>query len=194
MIHMREHISKDGGAVLMPWSDAKNAFDLVMDTVQAILDEPRRYNQELWRSRDKRDIDSRLNPKIYRDEKCEELVPVYPEELEPPTCGTVACRAGWLVTLAGRVSVNETGDSVFDYGARDLLGYPKDWCLKATSLEESEFARDVNSLFNGTALDRETGSSDLPRVGSPEYARLGADGLIRFAEKWKDRLLATPVA
>ena len=61
---------------LIPKSKAKNAYDLLAEIRDLILEEPRRYNQRRWRM-PLREI----------------------EATRQPDCGTVCCVAGWVESL-----------------------------------------------------------------------------------------------
>lgn len=65
----------------VPRSNAKNAYDLLRDVKKVILEVPKRYNQDTWKSKVE---DYPANPVI---------VDRFPE------CGTVCCVAGWMTTL-----------------------------------------------------------------------------------------------
>jgi len=170
-------IELQGAVLIVPRSNATNVYDLLMDVARAIEEEPRRYNQEDWHAR--------VAP-------CE----VYEATTESgPSCGTVACRAGWIVELAGHWDSDPDPAIVWWGGgiagaARQILGVTWGGLTDEEREEDAAFGRDVADLFDGSAL------CDLDNqvaIGTPEYAAAGAAGVREFAEKWKERLLATPV-
>ena len=69
--------SKNRRKMLMPVSNATNAYDLLTDVAKLVLDEPRRLKMDDW------------------------ITPVewLPEKHKAPACGTVGCIAGWVSTL-----------------------------------------------------------------------------------------------
>jgi hypothetical protein len=81
----------------MPKLKATNAYDLLTQVRELILEEPLRYNQEVWLK--KKGVD-------YRHQF--------------PACGTVGCVAGWVVALV------RPGGSAYDVdvnvAAKHILG------------------------------------------------------------------------
>ncbi len=134
---------------VIPKSKAKTAFGLLSEVRKLIIDEPKRYDQTAW---------------LYRDGD-PQLVEV--PSLGYPKCGTVACVAGWVATLAS--------PSRFDYVnaaaiACDVLG-----------LNENQ----EDELFNGGAVRgaRQT----------PTHAKSGAKHIAKFQKKYRAQLLAKKV-
>lgn len=157
---------KDGtGAVLIPRSDATNVYDLLMDVAACIRAEPKRYDQTTWI--------------FYAHSRLrfgEEEIPA-----NMPACGTVGCRAGWITLLAGyRPSVDGVA-----YTAKLILGIGRQYVIEGKFDFNEEFNVEVDKLFSAYSVD------ELP--GSWIHADLGARGIEEFAERFKDRLLATPV-
>jgi hypothetical protein len=163
--------------LMIPRSEADNAYDLSLDVADAIRQEHRRYNQGEWLLTDPNEI-------------CHALRGL--ENPIAPSCQTMGCRAGWYVVLS------EGREGAFGYRignrAREILGYDPN----SNSHEEYRFYVDISQLFSGDAVDQFSNDEDedgyrKPRIGTPEYAEEGARGIEQFAEKWKNRLLATPV-
>jgi hypothetical protein len=78
--------------------------------------------------------------------------------------------------------------------AMELLGdtfYSRGW--PNMTAEDQELHRSISLMFGGGALCRENPEYEGPITTGPEAAELGAKGLEKFAERWKERLLATPV-
>lgn len=150
---------------IVPRSKAKNAYDLLADVCAAISEEPRRYNQGVWCLR---------GPKAIRD-----WFETEDHKIEPPACGTMACRAGWIVQLHdGRLPRKQMFMGRVAERARNLLGVTNRW---------DDFGLDVRWLFDGAAvLDHQ--------VGTRAYAKEGVKGLRQFMAKHKARLKATKFA
>lgn len=144
--------------VAPPRSNATNAYDLLRDVCKVILEEPRRYYQNRWYVTNTERIESILGAK------------------KSPDCGTMACRAGWIVQLVDgqlpKVDF-ETSDR-----ACSLLGVKdEDY--------SSRFRLDVTRLFSRWDRDHD--------VGTQAYAKQGVSGLRKLMAKYKDRLKATPL-
>jgi len=152
--------------LVVPKSDATNVYDLLMDVATAIEQEPRRYNQEQWLLRVEPGADETGRAKY-------------------PACGTIACRAGWIVQLAREQSWYP---GAINMQARDILGLELDHIGDKDRDTEWWFYDDIVVLFNGDAL-----AGKGLTIGTPEYAKAGAEGVRQFAEKWKERLTTTPV-
>jgi hypothetical protein len=74
----------------LPKSKARNAYDLLSEIATLIVDEPRRYNQNVWiAAADGNDFAA-------------------PRGL--PACGTVGCVAGWVRTLKGAMESGTTSE------------------------------------------------------------------------------------
>lgn len=71
----------------------RTAYDLLALVCQHILDEPRRYYQEAWIVRHKASIKAAMG--------------------SVPSCGTMACRAGWIVGL--HVLAHELAQTFHDH-------------------------------------------------------------------------------
>ncbi len=85
----------------LPKSKATNAYDLLEEVRQLILEEPKRYNQEVFRV-------------VEPDE--------YDAPLGLPQCGTVGCVAGWVITL----KAPDTRPGLTCAIAQDILGLNDD--------------------------------------------------------------------
>jgi len=140
---------------------AKTAYELLQQVCAHILEEPKRYHQGTWGLTRKH------------------AVGVVGRENVPP-CGTVACRAGWIVglhdglpSLKNRLSRNQ--GSVSDR-ANLILGFKEndDYVVAATS-----------ELFDSESVDPE-----LKFTSPREYAKRGVAGLRAFMKKHKAHLQA----
>lgn len=149
----------------VPTSTATNAYDLLTDVVKAVLAEPKRLNMGRWLLVTKTQLMgiSRV-----------------------PSCGTVGCLAGWLVTLtappAKRRFLAETGNrgielSTVPHAAAQVLG--SEW-----EAYGDDFASDIRELFRNT--------STYP-PGTRDHAREVARLVRSFQGRWKEQLRDTPV-
>ena len=90
----------------LPKSRAKTAYGLLSEVRQAILAEPKRYNQGLWLARV---ADGSVDPD------------------EAPRCGTIGCVAGWVATLTSvdqtfePRTCEETAGKVLGIDARQMM-------------------------------------------------------------------------
>lgn len=155
---------------LPPRSSATNAYDLLADVCRVIREEPRRYYQGSWAVRRREDI-------------CRLLLDHGHADPAPPMCGTMACRAGWIVQL--RDGCLPPADSGLDRWSSPIEDRAKE-LLRADYDDDSTFAGDVDSLFDPTLS---TGGG--LRVGTAAYAREGVKGLRAFMAKYKARLKDT---
>lgn len=129
------------------------AYDLCMLVAQHIEEEPLRFNQGQWWARGRVLLRAMAHNNIQ----------------QAPPCGTMACRAGWIVGLhdgigGTRKAMRHLGISA---RARQILG--------VTPIS-------VYRLFDGFAVDG--------APGTPEYAKVGADGLRRWARRRAKHLKA----
>jgi hypothetical protein len=165
------HVPDPATGLLLPRSDATDAFHLCLDGAQVIRMEPRAYHQSVWLA----------------EAPFDHLPPTADEY---PPCGTISCRGGWLVLLTGLVNRTrgisrlQTQAAVVETALR-LLGAEWEY-LDTTGSFPSAFDAEVDALFNPLAVVR-YGQTQA------DYAEQGARGLEEFAERWKARLLATPV-
>lgn len=140
----------------------RTAFDLCEMVAQHIEEEPRRYNQGTWMKR--------LSP---RDFKLAFGV--------APPCGTMACRAGWLVHLHDGPSVDA---AIVNTGFHSMFTPTR--ANQILGMDE----KDTSDLFNGSAVRSYTDAIGKPRFGTKAYAREGAVGLRRFMREHAARLKA----
>lgn len=163
---MIAYVKVNGGGKALR-SNASNMYELFKDTAQAIMDEPLRYDQRnwvLWHVTYHRGSNSRLIP--------------------PPPCGTVACRAGWAVLLAGRKShkVSNAYDTILDMIKKEVRDRDDYHVLIA----------DLEHLFRGDALNHELGYELAEAIdnarhtpeGAAIYAAAGVTGITGFINKW----------
>lgn len=126
----------------------KTAYDLCEMVAQHIEEDPLRYHQGLWG----------FEGEAFKD-----------SSLKMPDCGTVCCRAGWIVALHDGAAALRHG--VVAHRSDTILGY-QDW-------------QTMNLYYDG--------SLDESKQGTKAYARLGADGLRQWmrehAVHLKSRLL-----
>jgi len=163
-------------------SQATNVYDLLEDVCATILEEPRRYNQGEWGA-------------VRGSQEWEYL----PETLHPD-CGTVGCRAGWIVVKAdGAMPMREeygfaprVNAILVPHRASQILGKLEAWTLLDNA---REYERDINALFDESALTIESNDDEfLPLKGSREYAERGVAGLRAFMTKWNTYLKSLPIA
>jgi len=146
-------INKKGEHVFR--SEATNAYDLLKEIRALIQEEPKRYNQQdtLTYLRNYRNT-------LYRGKLAQEVA---------PACGTIGCRAGWVVAAAAPHP--ERVDDVVHY-AKKVLGLT---------------GRQAENLFDGWAAGSE---ADGAPFGSVEHARRGARGITVFMAHHKKQLQA----
>jgi hypothetical protein len=88
----------------MPISKAKNAYDLLTDVIDLIVEEPLRYNQGNWRQTEADDYFA----------------------TDFPPCGTVCCVGGWVDLLKSKTPAKDVEDFTVARGvgasARQILG------------------------------------------------------------------------
>lgn len=133
----------------VPRSKAKTAYGLLSKIAALIVDEPKRYHQ--GRFLDVKNADD--NPRDY------------------PSCGTVGCVAGWVVTLKGKQG-NRTLYPLVGSTARKILGISD-----AQSYE----------LFHADALD--TADHQGPPPQTAAHARKGAAHIRKFQKAHRAQLL-----
>ena len=133
-------------------SDAKTAYDLLSDVCKTIKNEPKIYDQDTFMSRDN------ISP-----------------------CGTVACRAGWIVALhdgsarLNLINIEDRATHILGFSGRYGCGVVPD------------------SLFEASAFtyeNKDMGRDNFPNAGTKAYARLGIKGLRTFMAKHKAHLKA----
>ena len=135
-----------------PRSQAETAYELLTDIMQVILEEPKRYNQGTWLE------DYRLEDRTQREILA----------LNTPSCGTVACVAGWAITLK----------------YKDISGVRSQWAT-------AELARFLLGLSYDQATELFDG--DIIRgfvPGTLEYAQAGVRIIRAFRKKHEKQLKA----
>lgn len=143
----------------------ENAYDLLEAVARHIEEEPRRYYQSSW---------------VLRGDRIRAL------ELAAPACGTVGCRAGWVVALNDGLNAPAI---VSQLGALPAFDEPvRDRAEEILGLGHL----DTDDLFSGCAIYVEdAGGCDItPPAGSPAYAKLGADGIRAFMKAHEAHLKA----
>lgn len=133
----------------IPKSKAKTAYGLLTEVKRLILAEPKRYRQTTWGVRES--VDG----------------PVY----DMPACGTVACVAGWVMTLK---RPRKPLDFLTGENAQKILG-----------LSETQHTE----LFAAYALVSRT--SAAPQTLA--YAKAGAAHIAAFQQKYAAQLKAKKV-
>lgn len=96
-----------------PTSNATNAYDLLLDVRQAIIDEPKRLDMSIVCVRG-----VTLTHAFVWDSDSQRAQRA---KWESPACGTVGCLAGWALTLKGRTKPDENNRGYMD-NAEVLLG------------------------------------------------------------------------
>lgn len=129
----------------------RTAYELLQRVCHHILEEPKRYNQETYFETGKRDIQMTWG--------------------FAPACGTMACRAGWIVALHD--GTKHTSPLSAQDRANEILGM-------------SSGATD--HLFKGSALHIAARRNTTDIIGTPAYARLGVKGLRIFMKRYTARL------
>jgi len=184
-------------------SDAGNAYDLLTDVIAAIREEPRRYNQGQWALTTATEILElwNRNGRYIYDDDIRKRLPT-----QVPACGTVGCRAGWLVFLAdGHFPTGQFSKEIRTR-AFTVLGVPNialdavngasENCacqdctrmrVENLSKEDQAFIVDTDTLFDANQVNSDLG------IGTPEYAEAGIAGLETYMATWETRLRATPI-
>lgn len=135
----------------LPTSKAKTAYGLLSDICRIITEEPKRYDQSFW---------------IYRPYG-DNGASSYPDK-GFPSCGTVACVAGWVATLKAPTR---------QFHAADTKGIAAD-VLGIDSMSASR-------LFDGAAI------GFYPQTDT--HAAAGVAHIRRFQKKYRAQLLAKKV-
>lgn len=136
----------------IPKSRARTAYGLLSEVRALILAEPKRYDQGLYIMRADDDKDSADVRRGY------------------PSCGTVACVAGWVATLAHSEPFH-AGETVGI--ASHILGLS--WIQ-------------TGELFNGSAVSDHLGPQ------TKRYAKAGAKHIADFQRKHRAQLKTTRVS
>lgn len=117
----------------------KTAYELCERVAKHIEEEPLRYHQGLWGFE---------NYAI--------------EDLARPQCGTVCCRAGWIVALHDGIGMERKGNVANRSDA--ILGYPDDSSVTM-------------------ALYYDDGWVQAHEQGTKQYAKAGANGLRQWMKR-----------
>jgi hypothetical protein len=150
----------------------KNAYETLANDCALILEEPKRYFQNDWLFHGEARIQYMVDK--YRGLVC-------PDFRDGPSCGTVACVAGWTTTQHGCAGQDDQNL----YTAFKLLGTTN---YHMMFYENDPFAFSLRKLFG----------YDLPpnyyndfKVGSREYAEWGVQRIQAFMDRFEDRLKRT---
>lgn len=138
----------------------KTAYDLMARVAAHILEEPKRYYQGKWVTKKKSDI--------------VDVVGAVPQ------CGTVACRAGWIVALHDGLNSKAITQEIQRTGG----DFPVAWRAHEI-LDMSD--RHTSDLFDGCVLLHMVPS---PTPGTAAYAKAGAKGIREFMRTHKAHLQA----
>lgn len=153
---------KDGGK-------PENVYELLEAVARHIEEEPRRYYQDMWA--------------LFGDN----IHAFLGGDFAAPPCGTVCCRAGWIVGLCDGLDAPALGvnrDFAYSFSvmkrAMEILG-----------MSEAEIGALFEPFTDDEDDSEETGQQfvDAP-AGTLEYAKAGADGLRAFMEQHAERLKA----
>ncbi len=146
---------------LIPHSQARTSWDLLRDVRQAILDEPKRLNFNVWCG---------LRPQaLGLDTR--------------PACDTVACVAGWMVIMVAESEeylCHPPADIVRRFGsvAQQALSYLPVICRE-----------DAYRLFCGFEPYAWPGGI-MAKAGTPAHARQAIKYLDAFMRQWEMDLIA----
>lgn len=145
-----------------PQSVATNAYDLLSEIVNLILDEPLRYNQSNWLL-----TGIQLKDAGY----------------QPPMCNTIGCVAGWATSLKNQVPANydrysTTHQFRLEANATRLLGLTGD---QATELFGGSAVAEMYESIHGP-------NGNVPKSQTIEYALLGALHIRAFQAQHADQL------
>lgn len=173
-------------ASLLPKSKATNAYELLEELIQAVLEEPLRYDQSDW-----------LSQGVYR------MSIHRTRGRNVPACGTVACFAGWVVTLVqGYDAYAKIGYNSIAGQAAHILGFDWEDCYRSQRYGESNenYAaweehfdhniRPIRKLFDNDLDNYVEGEYVMPEAGSLAYAQLGIKKLREFMATHEARLKA----
>jgi hypothetical protein len=151
-----------------PISNATNMYDFISDTIDVMIEEPKRVNMAYWILR---------GPQLDREI-------TYNDTIGRPDCNTVGCQAGWFALLANRVQpTDDMGQTAFDTAMRLLSGQAN------VSRYTDPMLKDFGQMFS----DYQSYTNDGLEPGTLAYAMAVADRLRAMRDKWADRLRSTPV-
>lgn len=137
----------------------RTAYELLDLVAKHILEEPKRYYQGLWVTKTESVIEARMGA--------------------VPACGTMACRAGWIVALHDGLDSKAIASEM---RRRSIWSLPvMERANAILGMSES----DTERLFDGGAMPYWAA-----RPGTKGYARLGAKGIRAFMRKHAAHLKA----
>lgn len=144
---------------------AKTAYELLEQVIAHIKEEPKRYAQATWGARNS-DAIKAVGPATV------------------PPCGTIACRAGWIVALNDGLpafTARIRHDSI-ERRANDILGFKRQcFCGNPSCNGDSDGALETRELFAPHAAGNRGFSVR-------EHARRGVAGLRAFMKQHKAHL------
>ena len=135
----------------------KNAYELLEKVCEVIKEEPRRYDQTTW------GISGKQETKRHYENTA-------------PACGTVACRAGWIVFLHDGPQVFRRATDI-ESRAKEIIG----------------LSLPTGHLFSEGACvtERRVGYEDLYEDSTvKKHAEEGVKGLQRYMKKYSAKLKA----
>lgn len=151
----------------LPRSKATNAYDLLDEIKQLILEEPRNYDQTLWM-------------RYFRN-----------DSRQAPPCGTVACVAGWTCALKGFNRISQaTSERAADILGLDIMTARALFSGGALYYLHCEMAGCPSKPCGGA---ESCVAGDMPKAGTMEYAQLGVEHISRFQRKYEAQLRAKSV-
>lgn len=176
----------------LPSSDATNGYDLLTDVCQAILDEPKRLDMSNWIA---------VGKFAEFAEKRENM---------RPSCGTLACIAGWTVLLRRNDRAlesfrdSEIADTAINLllGPESTLRYASEQdedCYRPTDESEEEWrafrtiVQRLNNLFTATSphvITNAQGIDFVPERGTQAYAEDFVARVRAFQEQYAEVLRA----
>jgi hypothetical protein len=100
----------------VPKASAENAYELLEQVVEAIKEDPKRYNQHLWVTNGERN--GGYSPITFMPQD-------YPDiRLNMPACGTMGCVAGWVSVMTKgpkeAMQLNAQGHAQIVLGITDM--------------------------------------------------------------------------
>lgn len=157
--------------VPLPRSTATNAYDLLLDVIRVVEEEPRRLLMDI--------VSNKYSWCI-------------PNDIELPPCGTVGCVAGWCAILTGQ---ERRASAILAAG--EALGASPNVDLHDDDIEDAEHTEISDDNFENSldALFFEEFPDDDEDVapGSPEYVAHVVARIRFFMAKWETRLRAQVV-
>lgn len=155
-------------SVRTPWSHATNAYDLVSDVIRVIEEEPKRFDMADW-------LDHIMPSRVKKTKSLQERY---------PACGTVACVAGWIVTL--RHGIKKAVHLDISREARDILTEFENRDV----LDEEAYQRVYNMGHELERLFYAMPPSYGYTIGTVAYAQYMGNALRAFQQKYEPELRA----